>query len=147
MASRKKSQIRLFPQKRGKINMGALPHMAVLAKERPILVATPWVLVPKGVQVHRPPGNGHRASHDQPTDHRPIVQWRRHIWPTGHAQSPGTSHRAITNHRANGRGRDLQPTVTRHRPGIVTSTSVRSLSRIISDLSSGKQLRVLVSGH
>ena len=51
--------------------MGALPHMAVLARERPILVATPWVLVPKGVQVHRPPGNGHRASHNRPTGQSP----------------------------------------------------------------------------
>ena len=35
--------------------MGALPYMALLAGVRPILVATPCVLVPKGVQIHRPP--------------------------------------------------------------------------------------------
>ena len=79
MSTRKKSQ-NPFPQTRGKRNMGALPHMALLAGVRPILMATPWVLVPKGVQVHWPPGNGHRVSHDQPTRQRPIVQWtRRHI--------------------------------------------------------------------
>ena len=75
--------------------MGALPHMAVLAGERPILVATPWVLVPKGVQVHRPPGNGHRDSHDRPTDRLPVAPWRRrHIWPTRHAWSPATRPRS-----------------------------------------------------
>ena len=42
-----------FSSDERKIIMGALPHMAVLAGERPIWVETPWVLVPKGVQVHR----------------------------------------------------------------------------------------------
>ena len=105
MTARKKSQDPSISSEERKNNMGALPHMAVLAGERPILVATPRVLVPKGVQVHRPPGNGHRASHHRPLANRP---WRRHIRPTGHAQSPetrharspGTSHRTVTVHRA-----------------------------------------------
>ena len=54
--------------------MGALPHMALLAGVRSILVATPWVLVPKGVQVHRTPGNCHWASHDRATGQSPNGQ-------------------------------------------------------------------------
>ena len=95
--------MRLFHQTREKENMGALPLMALLPGVRPVLVATPWVLVPKGVQVHR-------ASDDRPTSHRPIAQWtRRHTWPTGHAwslatehaRSPGT-HWAFADHQAKG---------------------------------------------
>ena len=67
--------------------MGALPHMAVLAGERPILVATPWVLVPKGVHVHRamvtglpmtdPPTAGHSPNGEEDTSgHRaPATGW------------------------------------------------------------------------
>ena len=66
-------RIHKFPQKRGKRNMGALPHMVVLAGVRPILVATPWVLVPKGVQIHRTTVTGHPTTDP----------------PTGHAWSPG----------------------------------------------------------
>ena len=46
----------LFHQTREKENMGTLPLMALLPGIRPILVATPWVLLPKGVQVHWSPG-------------------------------------------------------------------------------------------
>ena len=127
MTARKKSQDPSISSEERKNNMGALPHMAVLAGERPILVATPWVLVPKGVQVHRPPGNGHRTSHNQPTGRRPIAQWRRrHIRVTRHARSlerharsPGTSHRTVTVHRANGLERDFQP--TNHRAPTIQS--------------------------
>ena len=61
-------RIRLFLQTRGKRNMRALSHMALLAG---VLVAPPWVLVPNGVQVHRPLATGQRASNDRPTGHRP----------------------------------------------------------------------------
>ena len=57
--------------------MGTLPLMALLPGIRLILVATPWVLVPKGVKVHRPLANGHRASDDRLC--------------TGHAQSTATT--------------------------------------------------------
>ena len=50
MMARKKSQDPSVSSEERKNNMGALPHMAVLTGERPILVAIPWVLVPKGVQ-------------------------------------------------------------------------------------------------
>ena len=56
------------------------------------------------------PATGHRASDDRPTSHRSIAQWaRRHIWPTsGHQnRSPGTSHRAFADNRANGLCRDF----------------------------------------
>ena len=63
--------------------MGTLPLMALLPGVRPIKVATPWVLVPKGV---RPPA----------TSHQPLAQWtRRHLRPvTGHWSLPVTSHRS-----------------------------------------------------
>ena len=54
--------------------MGALPHMAFLAGVRSILVETPWVLVPKGVQVHWPQGNSYQASHDRTTGQLPNGQ-------------------------------------------------------------------------
>ena len=35
--------------------------LALLAGLRPILVAIPWVLVPKGVKVHQPSATGQRS--------------------------------------------------------------------------------------
>ena len=59
MTVRKKSQDPSISSEERKNKLGALPHKAVLAGERPILVATPWVLVPKGVC---PQATGHWAT-------------------------------------------------------------------------------------
>ena len=76
--------------------MGALPHMAVLAGERPILVATPWVLVPKGVQVHRspvtePPTAGQSPNGEEDTSGRPGMPGHRPPGPGDRAPATGQS--------------------------------------------------------
>ena len=71
MSNRKKSLDVSVSSDEKKRKHGNMPLMALLPGVRPILVATPWVLVPKGV---RPPTTGHWASDDQPTSHRPLAQ-------------------------------------------------------------------------
>ena len=107
MMARKKSQDPSISSEERKNNMGALPHMAVLAGETPILVATPWVLVPKGVQVHRPPGKGHRASHDRPPANGPMEKKThpadRSCPVTGHQACPVTGHQPPDGHHPPGK--------------------------------------------
>ena len=60
--------------------MGTLTLMALLPGIKPILVATPWVLVPKhkGVQVHRPMASGHWSPGiRRPTDQPPVMPGQR----------------------------------------------------------------------
>ena len=75
LTNRKKSLDVSVSSDERKENMGTLPLMALLPRVRPVLVATPWVLVPKGVQVHRPMASSHRASGNRPaTDYSPSGQ-------------------------------------------------------------------------
>ena len=101
----------LFHQTKRKRNMGTLPLMALLPGVRPKLVATPWVLVPKGIQVHRPMASGHQSPGiRRPTNHPPGMprQWPS---PANHPMEkktylndwacPVTGHRAcpVTEHQ------------------------------------------------
>ena len=93
--------------------MGTLAPMALLPGVRPILVATPWVLVPKGV---RPPATGQQSPvKGHPTTDRSSM---------GHVRSTTT-----TGHSPNGQedisDRPGMPSVTGHSPttGQVDETS------------------------
>ena len=113
--------------------MGTLPLMALLPGVRPILVATPRVLVPKGVQVHRQiasshwspgirrptnracPVNGHHRPPPAtcPMDKKTYLTDRA-CPVTGHRAFPSlaTSHRAFTDHRPE----TSSLPITRHQP-------------------------------
>ena len=153
MTARKKSQDPSISSEERKNNMGALPHMAVLAGERPILVATPRVLVPKGVQVHRatvtglPTTDRRPIAHGEDTSDRPGMPSHRkpgmpgHRAPatgrspstgqcpvTGNQACPVTGHQPPDVHRANGRERDFQPTNHGQQPSSLRSLELDRLN-------------------
>ena len=117
--------------------MGALPHMVVLAGERPILVATPWVLVPKGVQVHWPQATGQQS----PGFPRPIAgqlpngEEDTSGWPgmPGHRTPGMPGHRAPATGRSPSTGQMGEKEtsslpITGHRPSSLRSLELDRLN-------------------
>ena len=118
----------LFLQTREKENMGTLPLMALLPRVRPILVATPWVLVPKRVQVHRPLVTGHPTTGPLTTGQSSNGQEDISGQPglSGHLACPVTSHRAFAGQTGDVETSSLP--ITGHRPSSHRSLELERLN-------------------
>ena len=101
MAKKKKrSQAMSDSSDEEKKSMGTLRHMALLSGERPIKVATPRVLVPRGMcppaTSHRSPVTGQSTTGQPATGHSPNGQ-------EDISERPVTGHRSpVTSHQSNG---------------------------------------------